>query len=110
MISPESHETRRSIEKRNAHRFLRGFVVGWHWRNGEVLYAMLGENALAMDMLEKAVQHGYASRDWMENDGDFSAFRNDPRFRRILDSIFLRILNQQIDVDTRTLEVPIHID
>ncbi len=58
-----------------------------HLYNVGCMYAMLGENALAMDMLEKAVQHGYASRDWMENDGDFSAFRNDPRFRRILDSI-----------------------
>ncbi len=39
---------------------------------------------MALDYFEKAVDSGYASREWIENDSDFDPIRDHPRFKKIL--------------------------
>jgi adenylate cyclase len=48
------------------------------------MYAVQGEPERAMDCLEKAVQHGFAHKAWIENDGDFNSIREHPRYKALL--------------------------
>jgi TolB-like protein/Flp pilus assembly protein TadD len=52
--------------------------------NTACFYAVQGEADEAIACLEKAVQHGFGLRGWLENDPDFSSVRGDPRFQAIL--------------------------
>ncbi|HET6268235.1 MAG TPA: tetratricopeptide repeat protein, partial [Acidobacteriota bacterium] len=58
-----------------------------HLYNVATTYAVLGENDQALSNLEKAIQNGWASRSWIENDGDWTNLRNDPRFQALLQKI-----------------------
>jgi hypothetical protein len=46
-------------------------------------YALLGQIDDAIACLEKAVQNGFGHREWLENDSDLNALRNDPRFQAL---------------------------
>ena len=52
--------------------------------NTACFYAIQGEANEAIACLEKAVQHGFGVRGWLENDPDFNSLRGDPRFQAIL--------------------------
>jgi tetratricopeptide (TPR) repeat protein len=52
--------------------------------NTACFYAVQGETDEAINCLEKAVQHGFGLRGWLENDPDFNSVRGDPRFQAIL--------------------------
>lgn len=49
------------------------------------LHCLLGEHEEAIDYIERAVEHGYGHRRWLENDADLTALRDHPRFRSLLD-------------------------
>ncbi len=51
------------------------------------MYAIAGERDRAIEHLERAVQLGFAQREWVDNDGDWDAVRDDPRFEQILAQI-----------------------
>ncbi len=47
-------------------------------------YAFLGRTDDAIACLEKAVEHGFGHREWLENDSDIDSVRGDPRFKALL--------------------------
>lgn len=47
-------------------------------------FATLGEVEVSLDYLEQAVEHGTVSSDWMRNDEDLAALRDDPRYAALL--------------------------
>jgi serine/threonine protein kinase/Flp pilus assembly protein TadD len=51
------------------------------------VYAIAGERDRAIEHLERAVQLGFAQREWVDNDNDWDAVRDDPRFEQILAQI-----------------------
>ena len=57
---------------------------------GNVLYniacvfALLGEDARAIGLLERAVELGWRDRSWMETDSDLASLRGTPRFEALL--------------------------
>jgi adenylate cyclase len=48
------------------------------------VYALLGQVEQAIDCLEKAVQHGFGHKGWLENDSDLNSVRSHPRFQALL--------------------------
>ena len=50
-------------------------------------YAMLGDKEKAFEQLEKSVNLGYDDREFLLTDTDLTSLREDPRFRRILESL-----------------------
>jgi adenylate cyclase len=55
--------------------------------NAACIYSLLGEVDMALDYFEKAIDSGYASREWIENDSDFDLIRDHPRFKKILEKL-----------------------
>jgi len=55
--------------------------------NAACIYSLLGEVDMALDYFEKAVNSGYASREWIEKDTDFDQIRGHPRFNKILEKL-----------------------
>jgi tetratricopeptide (TPR) repeat protein len=53
-------------------------------------YAMVGMVDASIDSLEKAIAAGYDQFEYMRRDGDLEAVRQDPRFRRLLESSGVR--------------------
>jgi adenylate cyclase len=51
------------------------------------LHCLLKEYEQAIDYLERSVQHGYGHRRWLENDADLAPLRENPRFRKLLESM-----------------------
>jgi TolB-like protein/Flp pilus assembly protein TadD len=47
-------------------------------------YAFLGRTDDVIACLEKAVEHGFGHREWLENDSDLDSVRSDPRFQALL--------------------------
>ncbi|HLF10260.1 MAG TPA: hypothetical protein VJA26_03525 [Gammaproteobacteria bacterium] len=47
------------------------------------MYAVAGEKDRALANLERAVQLGFAQREWVDNDSDWDSVRDDPRFEKI---------------------------
>ena len=47
-------------------------------------YALLQDYDQALDCLEKAVRNGFGHKEWIENDPDFAALRNHPRFHALI--------------------------
>ena len=47
-------------------------------------FATLGEVEESLDYLEQAVEHGTVSSDWMRNDEDLAALRDNPRYAALL--------------------------
>jgi adenylate cyclase len=54
--------------------------------NAACTYSLLGEKDRALDLLEKAVRNGYGHKEWLENDPDFAAVRDHPRFQALMQS------------------------
>lgn len=52
--------------------------------NAACIYSLLDEVELALEYFEKAVDSGYASKEWIENDSDFDNIRDHPRYKEIL--------------------------
>jgi tetratricopeptide (TPR) repeat protein len=50
-------------------------------------YTQLGETNNALDVLEKAVHNGFGYKEWLENDPDFMALRDHPRFQALVQSL-----------------------
>lgn len=55
--------------------------------NVACLHALLGEHDQAIGQLERAVDHGYGHRPWLENDPDLVPLRGNPRFQALLDRL-----------------------
>jgi adenylate cyclase len=47
-------------------------------------YALAGLHQEAINHLEKALQHGFGHREWLENDSTLDPLRNEPRFQALL--------------------------
>src|SRR5437868_1407354 len=48
------------------------------------IHALAGSTDEALDHLDKAIQNGFGQREWVENDSDWDAVRNEPRFQALL--------------------------
>lgn len=48
--------------------------------NSACLQTKLGNKEKAMDLLERAISHGWGKKDWLENDPDYDCLRGEPRF------------------------------
>lgn len=55
--------------------------------NVACMYGTLKEIDNSLDMLETAIDKGFSSRSWIENDGDLASVRDHPRFKTVLDKI-----------------------
>lgn len=51
------------------------------------MYGTLKEVDNSLDMLEKAITKGFASRSWIENDGDLRLLRGHPRFVALMNKL-----------------------
>jgi Flp pilus assembly protein TadD len=49
--------------------------------------ALTGENALALDELERAVSLGYSDSDFLLGDDDLKSLRDEPRFVRLIERL-----------------------
>jgi tetratricopeptide (TPR) repeat protein len=52
--------------------------------NAACIYSLLGKIDEALDYFEKAIDSGFSSREWIENDSDFNPIRDHPRFQKAL--------------------------
>ena len=52
--------------------------------NAACLFAIMGELDRCFDCFEKAVENGFANREWVKNDPDLAAIRSDPRYKGLL--------------------------
>jgi len=52
--------------------------------NATCIYSLLGKFDEALDYFEKAIEAGFASREWIESDSDLDPIRNHPRFQKAL--------------------------
>jgi len=52
--------------------------------NAACLYSLMGRIEEALDYFEKAIDSGYSSKEWIENDSDLDPIRNHPRFKQIM--------------------------
>ncbi|NIM90548.1 MAG: tetratricopeptide repeat protein [Candidatus Aminicenantes bacterium] len=52
--------------------------------NAACLYSLMGRVEEALDYFEKAIDSGYSSKEWIENDSDLDGIRNHPRFKEIM--------------------------
>jgi tetratricopeptide (TPR) repeat protein len=53
--------------------------------NTACVYSQAGKAGEAIAYLEKALDNGYANREWVDRDPDLDGIRNDPRFRGLID-------------------------
>jgi tetratricopeptide (TPR) repeat protein len=47
-------------------------------------YSLIGRKDEAIDCLERAVDKGFGHREWIDNDPDLAAIRDNPRFQAIM--------------------------
>jgi tetratricopeptide (TPR) repeat protein len=52
--------------------------------NAACIYSGLEKLDMALDFFEKAIDAGFASREWIENDSDLDRIRSHPRFEKVL--------------------------
>jgi adenylate cyclase len=52
--------------------------------NAACTYSLMGERDQAIDLLERAVHHGFGHKEWIENDPDFASLRDYPRFQALM--------------------------
>ena len=51
------------------------------------LYANIGRADRALDLLGRAIDSGFAQREWIEHDGDLDPLRSEPRFKALLERL-----------------------
>ena len=51
--------------------------------NAACLFSILGDYDKAFECLENAIDNGFAHPQWLENDPDFDAIRDDPRYKKL---------------------------
>ena len=54
--------------------------------NVACVFALLGENARAIDCLQRSTTHGWVQKEWMAHDPDLAGLRSDPRFQKLVGS------------------------
>jgi hypothetical protein len=47
----------------------------------------MGEADRCFECFDRAVEHGFANRAWLENDPDLELLRSDPRYLRLIEQI-----------------------
>ena len=52
--------------------------------NMACIYSLAGKIEQALDCFELAIQLGFASLEWVENDSDLDPIRDQPRFQKAL--------------------------
>jgi len=52
--------------------------------NVACVHALAGSSEEALDHLDRAIQNGFAHRDWLENDSELDSIREEPRFQALL--------------------------
>ena len=52
--------------------------------NATCIYSLLGKFDKALDYFEKAIEGGFASREWIDTDSDLDSIRDHPRFQKAL--------------------------
>jgi serine/threonine protein kinase/Flp pilus assembly protein TadD len=52
--------------------------------NVACVYALQGQIEQAIDCLENALKHGFAHKEWIENDSDLNSLHSHPRFQALL--------------------------
>ncbi len=52
--------------------------------NASCIYSLSGKIDQALEYFERAIDSGYASIEWIKNDVDLDAIRNEPRFKEIV--------------------------
>ena len=55
--------------------------------NAACHYSLIGKTDLALNYLERAVEEGFGSREWIKNDSDLDNIRDNTRFQPIVDKI-----------------------
>jgi tetratricopeptide (TPR) repeat protein len=55
--------------------------------NAACAHALLGDEDEALEYLERAISKGWHHKEWLSHDTDFAFLRNNPRFKKILESI-----------------------
>jgi serine/threonine protein kinase/Flp pilus assembly protein TadD len=55
--------------------------------NAACLFCIMGEVDKAFECLEQSVENGFAHPQWLVNDPDLSAIRDDPRYHRLLEKL-----------------------
>jgi adenylate cyclase len=55
--------------------------------NAACLFSLLGELNRCFDCFSRAVENGFANREWVENDPDLEPIRSDPRYQALLEKI-----------------------
>jgi pentatricopeptide repeat protein len=52
--------------------------------NAACFYSRMGKVEEALDYFDRAIESGFASREWIDNDSDLDPIRNHPRFQAIM--------------------------
>jgi adenylate cyclase len=56
--------------------------------NAACVYARLGENETAFDLLERLLPNAnHETRAWIKHDSDFDSLRDQPRYQKILELV-----------------------
>jgi serine/threonine protein kinase/Tfp pilus assembly protein PilF len=55
--------------------------------NAACLFSVMGEYDKCFECLEQAFDNGFANGEWMENDPDLEAIREDPRYKVLIDRL-----------------------
>jgi adenylate cyclase len=52
--------------------------------NSALVHVRLGLKEQALDRLERMFNKGWGKKDWIENDPDYDALREEPRFKAMM--------------------------
>lgn len=52
--------------------------------NGACLFAKMGNKEKAIDLLETAVDNGWGSKEWIQQDQDYDSLRDEPKFKTLI--------------------------
>ena len=55
--------------------------------NVACFYAIQGQLEVALDCLENALKHGFAQKEWIEQDSDFASLHGHPRYQALLQAL-----------------------